>query len=138
MSGSGSESGAQWEVPEYEVAEIPQVSIGGGTASGGYTVDPERAPRLIQALEDARAKLYELQSLHRDLDYVSPPDGDPYSIAAAEAIRRRLGDEPGGYAYANRAATDQLTTLIEKLKASLKAYQDTEKRNRDTIKRKGM
>ena len=126
MSGSGSGQGGS----DYAVSEIPQVSIGGIGEAGGYTVDPDGAPRLIQALREARAKLEELRDIHQQFRYVPMPDGDPYSIAAVEAIKRRLGPEPGGYAWANRAAREQLTVLIDKLEASLKIYRDAEERNR--------
>ncbi|MCP3803938.1 hypothetical protein NLX83_32185 [Allokutzneria sp. A3M-2-11 16] len=98
--------------------------------SGGYTVDLDGAPRLLQALREARAKLAELSDLHKDLRYVPMPDGDPYSIAACDVIMRRLGDEPGGYAWANKAGIAQLDTLIEKLETSPKIYRDAEERNR--------
>ncbi|MFB9903437.1 hypothetical protein [Allokutzneria oryzae] len=131
MAGSGSGQGAS----EYEVAEIPQVNIGSAPAGGGYTVDPERAPRLIQALKDARSMLGELRDRHEDLRYIPKPDGDPFSIAAADAVRRMLGNEPGGYEYANRSARDQLTALIDKLEASLKVYRDNEERSRRNFTR---
>ncbi|MFB9903439.1 hypothetical protein [Allokutzneria oryzae] len=126
MAGSGSGQGAS----EYEVAEIPQVSIGSAPAGGGYTVDPERAPRLIQALKDARSELQEVGKRREDLRYVPKPNGDPFSIAAAEAVQRTLGDEPGGYGYANQRALNQLSVLIDKLEASLRVYRDNEERSR--------
>ncbi|WP_086825980.1 hypothetical protein [Allokutzneria sp. NRRL B-24872] len=98
-------------------------------SSGGYTVDPDGAPRLIRALREARDKLASLGRLQEQFGHVPMPV-DPYSIAAVEAIKRRLGPEPGGYVWANTAAIVQLDALIAKLEASLKIYRDAEERNR--------
>ncbi len=130
MSGTSSEQGGS----AYEAAEIPQVSIGGASPSGGYTVDPDGAPRLIRALKEARAKLASISRLHEGIRDVPMPE-DPYSTAAVEVIMRRLGEEPGGYAWANKAAITQLDEMIAKLEASLKIYQDAEERNRRTFGR---
>ncbi|WP_156051505.1 hypothetical protein [Allokutzneria albata] len=43
-----------------------------------------------------------------------------------------MGDEPGGYSRANKAATAQLDGMIAELEASLKSYRDAEERNRRT------
>ncbi|GAA4034829.1 hypothetical protein GCM10022247_70200 [Allokutzneria multivorans] len=129
MSGSGTPPGAEHGGPYVESTEIPQVSIGGVGPGGGYTVDPDGAPRLIRALREARDKLLELRDLEGRFGHVPMPE-DPYSVAAVEAIKRRLGREPGGYAWANQGGIDQLDRLIEKLEASLKIYRDAEERNR--------
>ncbi|SDM20007.1 hypothetical protein SAMN04489726_0321 [Allokutzneria albata] len=50
-----------------------------------------------------------------------------------EAITRRLGREPSGYAWVNEAAIAQLDALSLKLEASLKIYRDNEERNRRTF-----
>ncbi|GAA3987142.1 hypothetical protein GCM10022247_01810 [Allokutzneria multivorans] len=125
MSGTSSEQGGS----AYEAAEIPQVTLGGPGTGGGYTVDPDGAPRLIRALREAREKLASISRLHEGLRDVPKPE-DPYSTAAVEVIMRRLGDEPGGYAWANKAAITQLDAMIAKLEATLKIYQDAEARNR--------
>ncbi|WP_143261826.1 hypothetical protein [Allokutzneria sp. NRRL B-24872] len=129
MSGSGMTPGAGQGGPYVESAEIPQVSVGGVGSSGGYTVDPDGAPRLIRALREARAKLTSLRNLHYQFGHAPLPH-DPYSIAAVEVIMKRLGPEPGGYSWANEGAIAQLDGLIAKLEASLKIYQDAEERNR--------
>ncbi|MCP3803672.1 hypothetical protein NLX83_30815 [Allokutzneria sp. A3M-2-11 16] len=126
MSGSSSGQGDAG----YVSSKIPQVSVGGTGAGGGYTVDPDGAPRLLKALREAREKLVELSDIDEHFRHVPKPDGDPYSIAAVEAIERRLGSEPGGYVWANKAAIAQLDALIVKLEASLKIYRDVEERNR--------
>ncbi|WP_168200687.1 DUF3558 domain-containing protein [Allokutzneria sp. NRRL B-24872] len=117
--------------------EIPQVSVGGVGPTGGYTVDPDGAPRLIRALREARDKLESLRDVDEQFRHVPMPV-DPYSIAAVEAIKRRLGPEPGGYVWANTAALAQLDTLIAKLEASLKIYRDAEERNRRRFGRGGV
>ncbi len=129
MSGSGTAPGADQGGPYAESTIIPQVSVGGVGSSGGYTVDPDGAPRLIRALREARDKLASLGRLQEQFGHVPMPV-DPYSIAAVEAIKRRLGPEPGGYVWANTAAIVQLDALIAKLEASLKIYRDAEERNR--------
>ncbi|MCP3802769.1 hypothetical protein NLX83_26190 [Allokutzneria sp. A3M-2-11 16] len=132
---SGSSAGQDQGPAPYQVSEIPQVVIGGSAPAGGYSVSPEYAPMLIKGLREAQKKLQEIDRQRQHLQYVKDPDTDPYSIMVAAAMRRMLGDEPGGYGYANRRAQEQLVRLIERLEASLKVYRDNEDRIRRNFMR---
>lgn len=128
---------------------VRQISFVADTVSAGpvgsgpvasqthFSVDLEQVQKLMDGLIDAHARIQELYDQTIGFVVLDSPGKDPYSEAATAAIARTAGGAPGGYGWAGYEAIDFLNDTIQKIKASLDAYQDQEQENADAFKGEG-
>ncbi|MGZ3147998.1 hypothetical protein ACVDFE_39665 [Lentzea chajnantorensis] len=122
-----------WAVSGAVGAAAGAAAAAAGAAAGAagagttrFAVDPDQAQKMIDGLETAAKQLKGLIREAEFLTSTGAPGPDPYSGIATIAIRRTAGEEPGGYAWANKKAVEALEATVANIKKALAEYRGTD------------
>ena len=100
-----------------------------GTTQTKFSVDLDQAQKLIDGLTEAKEQLEKLYNTAGDILNVNSPGKDIYSGFAAIGMRNAVGDNEGGYRWANKLAREALDATILSIQDALKVYRETEANN---------
>ncbi|MCD2193575.1 hypothetical protein LQ327_09285 [Actinomycetospora endophytica] len=108
---------------------VPRQVVPAPTGGGAFSVDLDRAPEVLQDLENARQELIVLRRDALRLGQVDPSSNDQVSRDAAAVLGAVAVGGPGSLVEALDGGIERLAHLIGAISAELGSYSATEQGN---------
>jgi hypothetical protein len=108
---------------------VPRQVVPAPAAGGAFSVDVERAPQVLNDLENARQELEDLKVEARFLGKVDPQSDDEVSRDAAKVLGAVAVGGPGSLVEALDAGVAHLDGLIGAIRSELNAYRAADRTN---------
>ena len=108
---------------------VPRQVVPAPVGGGAFSVDLDRAPQVLNDLENARQELEDLKTEARFLGKVDPQSDDEVSRDAATALGAVAVGGPGSLVEALDAGVAHLDGLIGAIRSELNAYRAADRTN---------
>jgi hypothetical protein len=114
---------------------VPRQVVPAPAGGGAFSVDVERAPQVLNDLENARRELVVLRKDALRLGQVNPSSNDQVSHDAATLLGAVAVGGTGSLVEALDGGIERLGHLIDAISAELASYSGTEQTNRALLDR---
>lgn len=104
-------------------------AVGPAPVTGYYAVDLDQLPQLRTDLEGVQDIYREIYNESLGLRDITAPGLEEASTAAAQALSRTSGDEPGQLGWCAQQAYDVVGRMISEVDAILLTYRNAEDAN---------